>query len=229
MAKKNALKALLFDLDGTLIETVYEILDATNDTLQMLGETLVTQAQLRNWIGHGTKELLVSALAHVRCTARPDIRSWTKLPEAFDAFDNFYLKRCGTRSHLYPGVKEVLDKARNTEIKMAVVTNKETRFTHALLKAHALEKYFDGIVCGDTLSSKKPNPQGVQFCLEQFCVKPIEAIFIGDSSIDAQTARNAGMSVWLMPYGYNMGVPLEGSNPDRIAGGFRDLFEVLSD
>ncbi len=225
---KDKLKAFLFDLDGTLIETVNEISDATNDTLRALGESAVLETQVRHWIGHGTRELLVSALADAKKLSITEIRSWPKLTEAFHTFDEFYLTRCGTRSHLYPLVREILDEIKATKIKMAIVTNKETRFTTALLKAHKLEQYFDIVICGDTLNAKKPDPRGIHFCLDQFKAKPDEVIFIGDSSIDAKSAQNAGVTVWLMPYGYNMGEPLENSNPDRIAIGFRDLLDVLN-
>ena len=220
-------KAALFDLDGTLIETVNEIADATNDTLRALGESTVLINQVRNWIGHGTRELLICALAHVRASSVGEIRDWVKLSDAFKAFDDFYLARCGTNSYLYPDVKEVLDQFKKSSIKMAIVTNKETRFTQTIIKAHALESYFDMVVCGDTLDVKKPDPKGIQICLKRFDVTLGESIFIGDSSVDALTARNAGIQVWLMPYGYNMGEPLLNAKADYLAKGFAELKRLL--
>jgi len=225
MPKK--IKAVLFDLDGTLIETVSEIALATNDTLRDLGVALVSEDQVRNWIGHGTKELLVSALAYARQVPVEQIRALESLADIFKKFDSFYLARCGLQSHLYPSVREVLLHLKCLDIKMALITNKESQFTRALLKAHQLEDFFDIVICGDTLNTRKPNPMGIQLCLERFDIEPEESVFIGDSSVDAQTANNANLSVWLMSYGYNMGEPLSKSHPDHIASNFKELLSLV--
>jgi len=221
------LKLILFDLDGTLIETVHEIADATNDTLRALDLDEVSESQVRDWIGHGTRELLISALACIKQCPIGQIREWSQLQQVFELFDHFYLARCGTHSYLYADVFDVLGQLKSAGIKMAVVTNKESRFTQAVIKAHHLESYFDVVISGDTLGSKKPDPQGINLCLQTLGVQPDEAIFIGDSSVDAKTAQNAGLRVWLMPYGYNMGAPLEDSKPNHIAKGFKEIAELL--
>ncbi len=221
------LKLILFDLDGTLIETVHEIADATNDTLRALDLVEVSESQVRDWIGHGTRELLISALACIKQCPIGQIREWSQLQQVFELFDHFYLARCGTHSYLYADVFDVLGQLKSAGIKMAVVTNKESRFTQAVMQAHHLESYFDVVISGDTLGSKKPDPQGINLCLQTLGVQPDEAIFIGDSSVDAKTAQNAGLRVWLMPYGYNMGAPLEDSKPNHIAKGFKEIVELL--
>ena len=221
------LKLILFDLDGTLIETVHEIADATNDTLRALDLVEVSESQVRDWIGHGTRELLISALACIKQCPIGQIREWSQLQQVFELFDHFYLARCGTHSYLYADVFDVLGQLKSAGIKMAVVTNKESRFTQAVMQAHHLESYFDVVISGDTLGSKKPDPQGINLCLQTLGVQPDEAIFIGDSSVDAKTAQNAGLRVWLMPYGYNMGAPLEDSKPNHIAKGFKEIVEML--
>ena len=96
------------------------------------------------------------------------------------------------------------------------MTNKEARYTQAVLDAHQLDAAFDRVVCGDTLAVKKPDPAGIESCLQQFGVAPERALFVGDSSIDVATARNAGIAVWVLPYGYNMGQPIAASAPDRV-------------
>jgi len=210
-----------------LIETVHEIADATNDTLRALDLVEVSESQVRDWIGHGTRELLISALACIKQCPIGQIREWSQLQQVFELFDHFYLARCGTHSYLYADVFDVLGQLKSAGIKMAVVTNKESRFTQAVMQAHHLESYFDVVISGDTLGSKKPDPQGINLCLQTLGVQPDEAIFIGDSSVDAKTAQNAGLRVWLMPYGYNMGAPLEDSKPNHIAKGFKEIVELL--
>ena len=224
----KTINTVLFDLDGTLVETVHEISDATNDTLEEIGVSQVSEDQVRSWIGHGTRELLINALAHVKQVPELEIRQSKGLNDIFKIFDDFYLMRCGTRSHLYPGVKEVLDSFKSAGLKMAVVTNKESRFTKAVMKSHGLDTYFKIVVSGDTLTTKKPDPQGIFFCLEKLSASPSQAIFIGDSLVDAKTAQNAGLAVWLLPYGYNMGQPLQNANADLVLDSFNDLLKLLN-
>jgi phosphoglycolate phosphatase len=216
-------KAYFFDLDGTLVETAPEIADAVNDTLRHFNRQEVSQQQVNDWIGHGTKELLIQALASVTLTTVEAVRGSAGLQEALPIFDRHYQARCGTRSHLYPQVREVLTALRSRGSKLAVVTNKEGRYTDTVLRVHGLQDAFDVVVSGDTFPVKKPNPASVLDCLERWGLKPTEALFIGDSSIDAATARNAGVAVWLLPYGYNMGHPVQACMPDRVIADFSAL------
>lgn len=207
---------VLFDLDGTLIETAPEIADAVNDTLTEFGQPAVTQQQVNDWIGHGTRELLIQALAWCQGTSTNAVRHSAEFPRIEAAFQGHYLARCGTRSHLYPQVRETLTKLRAQGVKLAVVTNKEDRYTRTVLDAHRLTPLFDRVISGDTLPVKKPDPAAIHACLNDFGVAPVRALFVGDSSIDVATARNGGIAVWALPYGYNMGQPIEACGPDRV-------------
>lgn len=215
-----AFDAILFDLDGTLIETAPEICDAVNDTLAHFELGFVSQTLVNDWIGHGTRELLIQALAFVGKTTQEKIRQSPGLIPILKVFDQNYQKRCGTRSHLYPHVREVLATLRKQGIKLAVVTNKEGRYTQTILNVHKLTDQFDAVISGDTLPTKKPNPAGIQHCLDLFGVAKECALFVGDSSIDVATARNAEITVWALPYGYNMGQPIESCAPDRVISNF---------
>lgn len=207
---------ILFDLDGTLIETAPEIADAVNDTLLQFGHAPASQQQITDWIGHGTRELLIQALAQATHTTADAVRGSAQFATIEAAFGEHYLHRCGSRSQLYPQVRATLTALRAAGVRLALVTNKEARYTQAVLAAHQLDQAFDRVVCGDTLAVKKPNPACIESCLQQFGVAPERALFVGDSSIDVATARNAGIAVWVLPYGYNMGQPIEASAPDRV-------------
>ena len=217
----------MFDLDGTLINTAPEIALATNDTLSELGKTPVSLSQVIDWIGHGTQELLIRALAHAFKKSTQEIRNWDERAMIQTTFDKHYLLRCGTQSTLYPGVRGVLDKLKIAGLLLTIITNKESKFTERILKAHQLENIFEMVISGDTLDTKKPDPSCIEMCLKKYQVKAIESLFVGDSSTDAQTAKNGGIKVWLMPYGYNQGVPLEESKPDYIASGFEDILNLI--
>jgi len=221
------LKLVMFDLDGTLINTAPEIALATNDTLSELGKTPVSLSQVIDWIGHGTQELLIRALANAFKKSTQEIRNWDERAMIQTTFDKHYLLRCGTQSTLYPGVREVIDKLKIAGLLLTIITNKESKFTERILKAHKLENIFEMVISGDTLDTKKPDPSCIEMCLKKYQVKAIESLFVGDSSTDAQTAKNGGIKVWLMPYGYNQGVPLEDSKPDYIASGFEDILNLI--
>jgi phosphoglycolate phosphatase len=207
---------IMFDLDGTLVETAPEIFDAVNDTLRYFDLPEVTQQQVNDWIGHGTRELLIQALAFSGGVPDTTVRASGSLALSVARFDMHYQQRCGTRSQLYPQVRETLTVLRQQGVKLAVVTNKEGRYTTTVLNAHSLMPLLDAVVSGDSFSTKKPDPPGINSCLSQFGVQPERALFVGDSSIDVATARNAGVRVWALPYGYNMGQPIEASAPDRV-------------
>ena len=222
---RNRFDLVMFDLDGTLIETAPEICDAVNATLRDFGLPEVTQMQVSDWIGHGTRELLVQALAHSQKTDVDVVRVSARLAQIADEFDRHYQSRCGTRSRLYPKVRETLIALRQRGVKLAVVTNKERRYTSAVLQAHELTKLMDRVVSGDTLTTRKPHAAVVESCLSHFGVPRDRALFVGDSSIDVATARNAGVAVWALPYGYNMGQPINASAPDRVIADCSSLLD----
>jgi phosphoglycolate phosphatase len=215
--------AYFFDLDGTLVQTSPEIADAVNDAMAACGWPAVSQKDVDRWIGHGTKELLIQALAQVSGQGVEKVRQSPELREALPVFDRCYQARCGTRSLLYPHVRETLAMLRERGCRLAVVTNKEGRYTDTVLRVHGLHEAFDLVVSGDTLPTKKPNPAGVLRGLGDWGISPDKALFVGDSSIDAATARNAGVAVWLLPYGYNMGASVEDCRPDRVIQDFSEL------
>lgn len=217
---------VMFDLDGTLVETAPEIQDAVNDTLQRLGFAPVLLDQVERWIGQGTRELLVKALA-LRCGVAPaEVLRGELLATALTAFKADYARRCGTRSRPYPGVAQALSALRDRGTPCVVVTNKEREFTDAVLRRHGLDALLDGVVCGDTLPARKPDPAGVLQCLRDFDVPARDALFVGDSSIDVQTARNAGVRIWAVTYGYNMGSPIAEWRPDRLIDNFNCFRET---
>ena len=223
MSSERAWDLVLFDLAGTLLETTPEIMDAVNDTMDSCGLAPVSQEQVNAWIGRGTRELLAQALAWIWQEDIAAVRGSERFAAIEQVFSGHYARRCGTRSHLYPHVREVLEELRAQGVKLVVVTNKESRYTQAILDMHALTPLFDRVVSGDTFPARKPDPAGVESCLRDFGTRRERALFVGDSAIDVATARNAGVQVWALPYGYNMGEPIESCSPDRVIADFSAL------
>lgn len=207
---------IMFDLDGTLVETAPEIADAVNDLLREIGLPTVGDDLVKDWIGHGTRELMTHAYAHAAQIDILTVRRAGTMDKLMPRFAPYYERRCGTRSRLYPDVLEALRTLRERQVRLAVVTNKEGRYTMPILMAQNIRHFFDLVVSGDSLSAKKPDPLPVQHCLDSFHVEADRALFVGDSQIDVQAARAAGVRVWAVPYGYNMGQAVADSHPDRI-------------
>lgn len=217
MTQDRFFDLVLFDLDGTLIDTAAELAHAINATLAGAGDwPPVPVDVLATWIGHGTRNLLARALAHVSGRDLPAVLLAPELDALEVAFAQHYLQCCGQHSRLYPQVLHTLQTLRAQGVKLVVLTNKEARFTEPTLQAHGVRDCFDRVVSGDTLPVRKPNPAAVQQCLQDLGVSPNRALLVGDSSIDVTTARNAGIAVWAVPYGYNLGQPIAASAPDRL-------------
>jgi len=145
--------------------------------------------------------------------------------ELLEDFAHHYAQRCGRRGRLYPEAARVLARLRNAGVKLALLTNKEQRFVRFLLEVHGLDGDFDLEVCGDSMPTKKPDPLPVRHCLRHFQVPAARALLVGDSAVDVETARNAGIAAWAVDYGYNQGQPIGRSRPDRVIG---ELAEVLA-
>ena len=222
------LRLVMFDLDGTLVATAGELQDAVNDTLQQFGLPPVDERQVQGWIGHGTRALLAQALAAASCRPLAAIRSSDSFETLAAEFTRHYGRRCGTRSRLYPHVREVLGELRRCGVKVAVVTNKEQAFTRRVLEQHRLTPLFDAVLSGDTAPAKKPDPAGLRACMAALGAQAPECLLVGDSSIDVAAARAAGVAVWAVTYGYNMGQPIAQAAPDRALADLRPLLELAA-
>lgn len=206
-------RVILFDLDGTLMETAPELTDAVNAALARIGQPQVSGEQVRGWIGDGARALMARALAAV---GAPEHLA----PAAWAAFASHYDAHCGSRSTVHAGVRAMLQRLRAQGWQLALLTNKEGAFAHRLLARHDLAGEFDLIVAGDTLPVKKPDPRVVTHALEALQAEPEDALLVGDAVTDVRTARAAGIAVWLVRHGYPQG-ELTGDNaPDGFIAHF---------
>lgn len=209
---------VMFDLDGTLLDTAGEIAESTNRTLRDYQKPKVSAQQVRDWIGHGTGWLMRRAWTEV--AGEPDAGQW---PAVMSTFIRHYFECAGTDSKPYPDVLTTLAELKRLGIKRAIVTNKESRFTARILERHGLTAEFDLVISGDTYPVKKPDPTVIYNCMNDLGQSSAESLFVGDSSIDIATAKAAGVMCWAVPYGYNMGEPIASASPDRIVPTIRDV------
>jgi len=192
-------RAVLLDLDGTLLDTVGDIIAAANMMRATLGFAPLEAAVIRNFVGKGIANLVARTLKDAVGEVGP-----TALKVAVANFDRQYETCFTATSKPYPRVLEGLDAFREAGLRLGCVTNKATKFTEPLLAATGLRDYFEIVVSGDTLAEKKPD------------IKPEEMLMIGDSINDAEAARAAGSPVFIVPYGYNEGIELRGLDCDAF-------------
>lgn len=215
---EHRFKAVLFDLDGTLVDTAPEAAEALNRTLSPHGVAPVQPDAVRHWFGRGMLALLDEALAALAggCVLPP--RETLQ-----QEFAHHYRELSGQLSTLYPAAQEVLRVLQQRGVHCALLTNKEQGCARRVIDAHGLAGLFDVYIFGDTYPRRKPDPQGVNACLQRWSLAPEQALFVGDSEIDAATARNAGISVWLASYGYMRGGAVQDAGADRVFDSLEEL------
>lgn len=218
--------AVLLDLDGTLVNTIADLADATNAMLAELGHAPLSLETVTSYVGKGSETLVMRALTRdlTQDAAAPNLRSPSAADTAtaLDIFFRHYRRLNGLRSELYPGVLEGLRAFRQAKVKLAVVTNKPEEFTHTLLVRKGLAHFFDAVVCGDTCERKKPHPMPLLHACNILDVPPSHALMIGDSMNDARAARAAGIAVLAVPYGYNENQSVQDLDVDDIVSSIQD-------
>jgi phosphoglycolate phosphatase len=205
-------RAVLFDLDGTLLDTAPDLALAANAMLAELGRPAVSLDDVMRYIGKGIPRLIERLL-----TGSLDRRADEPLFAAARAsFERHYAVAKGGAARFYPGVMEGLRAFGAMGLPRACVTNKNGQFTGSLLERTGLAAHFELVVSGDTLARKKPDPMQLLHACERFGVAPAAALMIGDSMNDAEAARAAGCQVWCVTYGYNEGRAPETIDCDRL-------------
>ncbi len=213
--------AYLFDLDGTLIDSAPDIDGALNATLAVAGLPRVHEALTRHWVGHGSRVLLQQALRHHE---RLDLLAdEPRISELLTVFIDHYTAHIADFSRPYPDVVETLATLRANGARLAVVTNKLTGLSHRVLAALDLNHFFTAVVCGDTLATGKPDPGPALHACAALAVEPADALFVGDSTTDVETARNAGCPVVVVRDGYNHGTPAQDLGADGVIDSFAGL------
>jgi phosphoglycolate phosphatase len=214
-----ALSLLSFDLDGTLIDTAGEIAEAANRAMAELGLPRVPPDEVALLIGQGGHALMRKLLARFDAAHRGD--------EACAAYDRHVAETVGGASRPYPGAAECLQRLRAAGFRLACVTNKELAPARRLLEIHRLADAFDLVIGGDSLPWQKPDARVLAHVAEALGVAPAgrarAVAHVGDSAVDVQAARQAGVQAWALPHGYNGGRPVAEAGPDRL---FPDLTAV---
>ncbi len=188
----SSVRALIFDLDGTLIDSQRDLIRSVSATLREMGREELHEDTISGYIGHGAPQLVGRALGS---GATED-----ECQRALKFFLAYYEDHKLDSTCAYPGVPEALEHL--AAFPMAILTNKPVRVSMRILKELGLAKYFRAVYGGNSFETKKPDPFGARTILREFGAAPAEAILIGDSEVDVQTARNAGTVAVAVNYGF---------------------------
>jgi phosphoglycolate phosphatase len=198
----DQVRLVLFDLDGTLVDSVGDLAWCGNEMLRSLQMPLHDPQAARRWVGNGLERFVKRVLTG-DMEAEPG-------------------------ETLFPGVIETLDYLAGLDLQLACVTNKPEPFTSGLIKAMGLAGYFGLVVAGDTTAKKKPDPMPLHYAADHFLIPYAQCLMVGDSSNDVQAARAAGFSIACVPYGYNHGHDIRDSNPDLVVENLTQLNEMFA-
>jgi phosphoglycolate phosphatase len=214
------IKAVAFDLDGTLIDTLPDLAAAGNRMLQAMGRAPASEAQVRSFIGDGIAVLTRRLLAG-HMDSEPAAEEFAR---ALELFKVYYSEELVARSQPYPGVVKGLE-VLYARFSLACVTNKALAYTQPLLASTQLASYFHLVLGGDSLPRKKPEPEPFLHCAVQFGVQPRELLVVGDSPNDCRAARAAGCPVVCVPYGYSGAGGVPALDCDAIV---TDVFDLAA-
>ena len=220
-------KLLIFDFDGTLIDSVPDLASALNAMLRTLGREPFSIETIREWVGNGAQTLVSRALCGSRDFDEAALAQ-EPLVEALDIFLNYYEKNPAKETLLYDGVKETLQELHNRGYILSIVTNKPYKFIAPILEALEIKDLFALYIGADSLEHKKPHPKPLLHICKELGCSVEESLMIGDSKNDILAAKAAKMDSVAVSYGYNYGEDIRAYEPDIVIEHFSDLKQVVS-
>lgn len=213
------IRCVIFDLDGTLLDTADDLTAAGNAVCRHNGWPEVSRDELIAMVGNGNRVL-------IQRLSPPEAREGEKLEESIRVFREYYDAHCADRTVPYPGIAEAMRALKDAGVKIGVLSNKWQLFTETLI-----ERFFPGLA--DIVRGKqdgiptKPDPTSVRIALRDLGCEAAEAAFVGDSSVDVETARNAGMTACAVSWGFRSRGSLEAAGPDHIADSAEEMLDWL--
>ena len=194
---------IIYDSDGTLVDTLFDIADSVNLSLVDLGLPQLPRKTIRKYIGKGVERLMTQAL---------EGSCFTDIPRAVALFKKHYSENLVKHTDFYPYGREILEHFRNK--KQAICSNKPEIFVRKILESLDGLQHFQAIIGGDSVKTKKPHPEGLDLILKKLKVSPDEAVLIGDSPVDIETGKRAGVYTCVVNYGLGLPEEIAAASPD---------------
>lgn len=223
MASDSSTRLCIFDLDGTLADTAPDLVGALNHVLLSEGLPPVDFETARAYVGHGARVLIERAHTANDITLDED-----QAIELTEQFVGYYAQNIADETMLFPNVLEAMDDMEADCWRFAICTNKREGLARQLLEALDISERFEAICGGDTFVERKPNGQHILKTIEAALGDPKRAVMIGDSEPDILAAKDAGIPVIAVPFGYNH-EPIGRLDPDAIIENFADLHEKANE
>jgi len=220
-------KAILFDLDGTLIDSVPDLTLAINDMLLILGRKTFAQDVIKYWVGNGANVLVKRALSgNIEINKSLDKKL---IEEALEIFLKSYSNHLAEATITYPYVIETLTELKQRKYRLVIITNKPSAFVLPILKSLNIDNLFEFYLGGDTLKEKKPNPEPLYYACNKLNININDAVMVGDSKNDILASNSAKMQSIGVTYGYNYGESLSDYNPTNIIDNFEELLSIFEE
>ncbi len=211
---------LVFDLDGTLIDSKLDLALSVNATRADFGLSPLADEVVFSYVGRGAPALIRQAIG--------EDASEEQLQCSLEFFLDYYRQHMLDNTTLYPGVREALDRMVEAGLALAVLTNKPVRFSRDLLRGLGLGGHFRVVYGGNSFETKKPHPEGLEKVMAELGVSPGNTMVVGDSAVDIRTARNAGAWACGVTYGFQPETFAEEA-PDLLVGSLGKLADVLTE
>jgi phosphoglycolate phosphatase len=209
---------LIFDLDGTLVDSRLDLANAVNATRAHLGMEALANERVYTYVGNGAPVLIRRAIGEQATEA--------EVQEALEFFLEYYREHDLDNTVLYPGVREALDRFRAAGKRMAVLTNKPVRMSNSIVTGLGVAEHFFRVYGGNSFEFKKPNPIGIEKLMAEAGVGREAALMVGDSSVDVHTARNAGIRCCGVTYGFQPET-LAHPAPEMLVDRMEELADLL--
>lgn len=207
---------IVYDFDGTLVDTLFDIADAVNLSLADLELPQLPRETIRKYVGKGVENLMSQTL---------EGSGFTDVPQAVTLFKKHYSENLVTHTDFYPRGREILDHFKNK--KQAICSNKPEEMVRRILESLNSLEPFDAIIGGDTVKSKKPDPEGLNLIMKQLNVSPAEAVLVGDSPVDIETGKRAGVYTCVVNYGLGFPEEIAAAAPDCSIDCLSQLKEIF--
>lgn len=214
------MQLLILDLDGTLVDSKLDLAHSVNAARVHLGRSPLDVELIGSYVGNGAPVLMRRSLG-------PEA-SQEEVDRALEFFLAYYREHMLDNTYLYPGVQTALDRFRKAGIKMAILTNKPVRFSREMVAGLGLEGHFLNVYGGNSFDEKKPDPIGIDTLIAEAGAPREQTMMVGDSAVDIETARNAGIQCCGVTYGFQP-EGFEHFPPDILVDSLEELADRILD